>query len=97
MKEMNRYILNNVRIFCEQIGLADGTSSSLDVKGGWSQPRNMADYCNYLATDILGDLSFGKAFHMLERPDNRFALKLIEAATTRHLIVCLHPCATVPE
>ncbi|KAM3565576.1 hypothetical protein MY1884_000109 [Beauveria asiatica] len=89
MKEMQRYILGNVRTFCEQIGLHDGASPA-DAKG-WSAPRNMADWCNYLAMDILGDLSFGKAFHMLERPDNRFALELVEAATTRHLI-----CGTMP-
>ncbi|KAM3544223.1 Isotrichodermin C-15 hydroxylase [Beauveria bassiana] len=89
MKEMQRYILGNVRTFCEQIGLCDGASPA-DAKG-WSAPRNMADWCNYLAMDILGDLSFGKAFHMLERPDNRFALELVEAATTRHLI-----CGTMP-
>lgn len=80
IKEMQRYILGNVRTFCEQVGL--------DVQEkGWTAPRNMADWCNYLAMDILGDLSFGKAFHMLEQPTNRFALELVEAATTRHLIV----------
>ncbi|KID98174.1 Cytochrome P450 family protein, partial [Metarhizium majus ARSEF 297] len=87
MKEMQRYILGNVRTFCDQIGLNDGGA---DAKG-WTKPRNMSDWCNYLAMDILGDLSFGKAFHMLERPDNRFALELVEAATTRHLI-----CGTMP-
>lgn len=85
MKEMQRYILNNIRTFCEQIGLQDGTSDSK----GWTQPRNMANWCNYLAMDILGDLSYGKAFRMLESPDNRFALDLVEAATTRHLLVSL--------
>ncbi|KAK5995578.1 Cytochrome P450 monooxygenase AKT7 [Cladobotryum mycophilum] len=87
MKEMQRYILHNVRTFCEQIGLQDGGSESK----GWTGPKNMADWCNYLAMDILGDLSFGKAFHMLESPDNRFALELVEAATTRHLL-----CGTMP-
>ncbi|KOS17813.1 Isotrichodermin C-15 hydroxylase [Escovopsis weberi] len=87
MREMQRYILHNVRTFCEQIGLPDGGSESK----GWTKPRNMADWCNYLAMDILGDLSYGKAFHMLESEENRFALKLVEAATTRHLI-----CGTMP-
>ncbi|KAI0418819.1 isotrichodermin C-15 hydroxylase [Xylaria grammica] len=81
MKEMERYILANVRSFCEQIGLG----ASNDHKG-WTVPKNMADWCNYLAMDILGDLSFGKAFHMLEQPDNRYALELVSLATTRHLI-----------
>ncbi|PHH75925.1 hypothetical protein CDD82_4216 [Ophiocordyceps australis] len=87
MKEMQRYILANVRTFCQQIGLADGPEDSK----GWTKPRFMNDWCNYLAMDILGDLSFGKAFHMLDKPDNRFALDLVEAATTRHLL-----CGTMP-
>lgn len=96
MKEMQRYILGNVRTFCHQIGLLDADGA--DAKG-WTRPRNMSDWCNYLAMDILGDLSFGKAFHMLERPDNRFALELVEAATTRHLIVrpALDPFALCPR
>ncbi|KAI1661842.1 cytochrome P450 [Daldinia decipiens] len=81
VKEMERYILANVRSFCEQIGL--GAS---DEQKGWTVAKNMADWCNYLAMDILGDLCFGKAFHMLERPDNRYALGLVSLATTRHLI-----------
>ncbi|RSM20901.1 hypothetical protein CDV31_000272 [Fusarium ambrosium] len=88
MKEMQRYILNNVRTFCEQIGALDG---STEESKGWTKPRKMSDWCNYLATDILGDLCFGKAFHMLESETNRFALGLVEAATTRHLL-----CGTMP-
>lgn len=84
VKEMERYILANVRSFCEQIGL--GAS---DEKKGWTVAKNMADWCNYLAMDILGDLCFGKAFHMLEKPDNRYALELVSLATTRHLIVSI--------
>ncbi|KAI1332501.1 isotrichodermin C-15 hydroxylase [Xylariaceae sp. FL0255] len=81
MKEMERYILANVRSFCEQVGL--GAS---DERKGWTVAKNMSDWCNYLAFDILGDLCFGKAFHMLEAPDNRYVLDLISMATTRHLI-----------
>ncbi|KAI1499097.1 isotrichodermin C-15 hydroxylase [Biscogniauxia marginata] len=81
MKEMERYILANVRTFCQQIGLG-----ATDERKGWTAPKNMADWCNYLAMDILGDLCYGKAFHMLERPDNRYALELVSLATTRHLI-----------
>jgi hypothetical protein len=55
--------------------------------GGWTRPRNMANWCNYLAMDILGDLCFGKAFRMLDSPENRYALELVAAATKRHLIV----------
>lgn len=87
IKEMEKYILANVRSFCEQIGL--GAS---EEQKGWTVPKNMADWCNYLAMDILGDLCFGKAFHMLERPDNRYALDLVSMATTRHSIVSISLC-----
>ncbi|KAI6780213.1 Isotrichodermin C-15 hydroxylase-like protein [Emericellopsis cladophorae] len=86
MRGIERYILQNVRAFTEQIGV--GAS---EERKGWTTPKLMSDWCNYLAMDILGDLSYGKAFHMLEKPDNRFALGLVEAATTRHLI-----CGTMP-
>ncbi|KAI1878404.1 uncharacterized protein JN550_000586 [Neoarthrinium moseri] len=86
MKEMERYILANVRTFCEQVG-----AGASDARKGWTAAKNMADWCNYLAMDILGDLCFGKAFHMLEKPDNRYALELVSLATTRHSI-----CGTMP-
>ncbi|ROT38409.1 isotrichodermin C-15 hydroxylase [Sodiomyces alkalinus F11] len=86
IREMERYVLNNVRTFTAQIG-----EGAAPERKGWSVPKNMTDWCNYLAMDILGDLCFGKAFHMLEAPDNRFALDLIAAATKRHLI-----CGTMP-
>ncbi|KDN63967.1 putative cytochrome P450 [Colletotrichum sublineola] len=86
MKEMERYILANVRSFTAEVGRGADPEAK-----GWTAPKNMADWCNYLAMDILGDLSFGKAFHMLEAPDNRFALDLIAAATKRHLL-----CGTMP-
>ncbi len=82
MKEMEKYILANIRTFCDEIG----GGASHDRKG-WSTPKNMADWCNYLAMDILGDLSCWKAFHMLESPENRYAIELVGVAAQRHLIV----------
>lgn len=92
IKEMERYVLANVRTFCEAIGRegeeGDGMPfGTVAEKKGWSGVKNMSDWCNYLAMDILGDLCFGKAFRMLESPDNRFALDLVVVAAKRHLIV----------
>jgi hypothetical protein len=81
---MERYILANIRTFCDSLGAAASNDSE---KKGWSVGQNMADWCNYLTFDIMGDLCFGKAFGMLERPDNRFAIELIGNAAHRHLIV----------
>jgi len=82
MREMETYVLQNVRRFCAQLG-----SGAKDDWKGWTQGKVMSDWCNYLAMDILGDLCFGKAFHMLESDENRYALDLVAAATKRHLIV----------
>ncbi len=81
---MERYILGNIRTFCEGLG---ASTSQIAEKKGWGAGQNMADWCNYLTFDIMGDLCFGKAFGMLERPDNRFAIELIGNAAHRHLIV----------
>lgn len=88
IKEVERYILANIRTFCEAIG--DYGRAIQDNKG-WSAPKNMSDWCNWLAMDILGDLCFGKAFHMLDRPDNRYAVDLVGVAAQRHLL-----CGTMP-
>jgi len=56
-------------------------------KGQWSVAQNMADWCNYLTFDTLGDLCFGKAFEMLENEENRHVIDLIGNAANMHLIV----------
>lgn len=81
---MERHILGNIRNFCDGIAASIAPTSE---KKGWGVPQNISDWCNYLTFDIMGDLCFGKAFGMLERPDNRFAIDLIGNAAHRHLIV----------
>jgi cytochrome P450 len=85
IKQMEKYILGNIRSFCKGIGMQESTAT----EKGWTTAKNMADWCNYLTFDIMGDLCFGKAFGMLEKPDNRFAIDLIGNAAHRHLIVSL--------
>ena len=104
VKEAEKYILANVRTFCDVIGAGGQACNALRASrrdGGsevsdhsekyeksekWSAPVNMSDQCNYLAMDILGDLCFGKAFNMLETPENRYAIDLVGMAAHRHLI-----------
>ncbi|KAL2130086.1 hypothetical protein VTI74DRAFT_6924 [Chaetomium olivicolor] len=88
IKEVERYILANIRTFCEAIG---DYGRQIQDKKGWSSPKNMSDWFNYLTMDILGDLCFGKAFHMLDGPDNRYAIDLVGVAAQRHLL-----CGTMP-
>ena len=83
IKSMESHVLANVRQFCSNLG--EKVFSSED-KSGWTAPKNVSDQANYLAFDIMGALAFGKAFGMLERPDNRFAIDLVGNAAHRHLI-----------
>lgn len=39
--------------------------SSAETKG-WSSPKNVAVYANYLTLDVLGSLCFGKAFGLMD-------------------------------
>ena len=92
VKSMERYITGNVDVACSLIRedvkrAADGDGRGEKPAGGWSVPRNVARWADWLAFDIMGDLVFGRAFGMLENPQNRFAVDLVSSAAHRHLIV----------
>lgn len=91
IKSLERYILANVRTGCRLLGEKAAAAQKNGEKGEeWADMWNVADWCNWLVFDIMGDLVFGKAFGMLESPVNRFAVDLVGNAAHRHLIVSLH-------
>ncbi|KAK4609215.1 Cytochrome P450 monooxygenase AKT7 [Fulvia fulva] len=85
IKSMENHILAHIRQFCQTLSGTTTVAPNADAKG-YSHPIDISDQANYLTFDIMGDLCFGKAFGMLERPDNRFAIDLIGSAAHRHLI-----------
>ncbi|KAF1967614.1 cytochrome P450 [Bimuria novae-zelandiae CBS 107.79] len=87
IKSLERFILANVRTGCRL--LEERGQDGGDEKG-WREPWNVANWCNWLVFDIMGDLVFGKAFGMLESPVNRFAVDLVGNAAHRHLICGTH-------
>ena len=92
IKSMEKYILGNVRTFCSALGSKPAfTTDKTDEKAQWSVAQNMADWCNYLTFDVMGDLCFGKAFEMLENRTNRHVIDLIGSAAHMHLIVSPFP------
>lgn len=84
IKSMEKYILGNIRTFCSRLCSPADKGERPD---GWSAAQNMADWCNYLTFDVMGDLCFGKAFEMLEHEENRHVIDLIGNAAHMHLIV----------
>jgi hypothetical protein len=87
IKSLEKYILANVRTACRLLGESTETAGGDGEKGGWGEKWNVANWCNWMVFDIMGDLVFGKAFGMLESPVNRFAVDLVGNAAHRHLIV----------
>ncbi|KAF1960044.1 cytochrome P450 [Byssothecium circinans] len=86
IKSLERYILANVRTACRLLE----ESTNAGEKEGWGTQWNVANWCNWMVFDIMGDLVFGKAFGMLESPVNRFAVDLVGNAAHRHLICGTH-------
>jgi hypothetical protein len=95
IKGLERYILANVRTACRLLGEKRDGDARAEEKDGWNEAWNVADWCNWMVFDIMGDLVFGKAFGMLESSRNRFAVDLVGNAAHRHLIVSIH-CISRP-
>ena len=75
---MEEYILPHVRIFLQKLAPTyDEVATSRDL-GLWS---------NYLTFDVMGDISFGRDFGMLESDELRNIPHLINGAAHRALIV----------
>lgn len=84
---MEKYVLQNIEVATDLLH-EDVKQASVGEKGAaWSNPRNIANWADWLTFDIMGDLVFGKAFGMLDHPQNRFAVDLVSSAAHRHLIV----------
>lgn len=87
VRSMENHVLAHVRHFCSNLGERDPPPTiGRDEKRAWTPAKNISDQANYLTFDVMGDLCFGKAFGMLERPDNRFAIDMVTNAAHRHLM-----------
>lgn len=99
IKSLEKYVLANVRTGCRLLAEKSGQNGEKTGQDGeWADMWNVADWCNWLVFDIMGDLVFGKAFGVLESPANRFAIEMVGNAAHRHLIVSpFHPDPTHRE
>lgn len=95
IRSMERFINWEINEFCR---IADDRTSAVvrsahqsEEAEGWSPAKNVAQLCDWLAFDIMGNLVFGKAFGMLERPENRFAIDLVSNTAHRHNITGTYP------
>ena len=73
MRHVNKFIRNLARVAVED-------------EGQWSVPMNMSDQCKYLGFDVMGEFGFGSSFELLDKPDNRFLINAVTAASTRSAV-----------
>jgi len=75
---MEDVVLRNIRKFTKHLGdLPSNAGSDSNNNSGWGSPKNMTDWADYLAFDIMGDICFSGTFEMLDKPDNRYLLDVL--------------------
>ena len=87
VRGLSPHILSVIRTFIERIG--DGTNSEPNGEKkdlGWSTPKDMAEWANYMSYDVLGDICYGQSFDTLERSDNRFAMHMVAQSSRFHYL-----------
>ncbi|KAF2867688.1 cytochrome P450 [Massariosphaeria phaeospora] len=79
VRGMEELILRNIRIFCESLGQSspEAASKMPDGEKGWSEPKNMTDWSDYLSFDIMSDICFSTSFNMLRSGINRYVLRIL--------------------
>jgi cytochrome P450 len=69
-------MLEHINKFCDII------AGTVD-QDGWSSPKDMASYCNYLSFDVMSDIVFGAKYNLLEIDRFRYVCKVIEKSNER--------------
>ncbi|SMY28276.1 unnamed protein product [Zymoseptoria tritici ST99CH_1A5] len=90
------FVVGHVEDLVGRIGEVVGSSSSSSSRGQegekWSAPLDMANWCNWLVFDIMGDLVFGRSFGTLgEKPENRRGIFLLGRAARRNYTIAAMP------
>jgi cytochrome P450 len=84
MRDYEPYVSHNINKWLDVLG--DGSLSST----GWTTPKNVATWINYLTFDIITDLAYGKSFDLLGKEDMRFASELVPKGAFAAYVVS--PC-----
>ncbi|MCJ1475259.1 hypothetical protein MMC13_003921, partial [Lambiella insularis] len=85
VRSAETFVIHHVNRWCELLLENDSTA--------WSEPKNMADWTDYLVFDILGDLCFGSSFEIKEPKEN--TLRVIPH-TIHSYVKFMNPIAQSP-
>lgn len=90
LKGFEDYVQELTQNLVDRIDSAIHTSAG--EKSSWSMPLDMANWCNWLVFDIMGELVFGRSFGTLgEKPENRRGIFLLGRAARRNYVVAAMP------
>ncbi|KEF61099.1 uncharacterized protein A1O9_02664 [Exophiala aquamarina CBS 119918] len=90
IRETETFVIDNVGKFIKLIGPNDSENDE-----GWSTPRNMSDWLNWMAYDIMGNLVFGKSYNCLGSEEHREMPRLMTEGTKFGYWFAYLPCAPV--
>ena len=63
--------------FCAKLG-----SGAVDWDH-WTQAKNVGHWCKWLTLDTMGDFGFGQKTGLMDRPDDRYIINVMEAFSWR--------------
>ena len=107
LRAAEEYVVVNVRKFIGLLGPeTDEPSAHVSQDAGereadvtdkdWSPSRDMTEWCNWLAYDIMGNLIFGKSYNCLEAEDYRRMPIIMTQGTKFGYWVGSHTAQLVP-
>lgn len=82
LRDLEHLMIGTIDDWTEALG-----SGATSEEGGWSSPKDMADWANYLTFDVLGELCFGKSFGLIHSDEFRTAPNLMLARTRMLAVV----------
>jgi cytochrome P450 len=89
-------LIHNIKCFSllsdtcnqEQVSSVISPSKSAD---GWTEPRNMSRWCDYLSFDMMSELIFGVKYNLLGSTTHRYVFEAIEESNERMSVLIYLP------
>jgi cytochrome P450 len=94
IRELEPKMLFHIKKCFSLVGNMDDEGASLDGPDkiqGWTESRNMGNWSNWLAFDIMCDLIFGIRYDLLGSATNRFVISAIEESNKRVSVLLQAP------
>lgn len=94
LSEIEEKIIGHIRrltaCFCPK-----NIESLAKESDGWLSPINVAPLCDWFAFDLIGDITYGSSFEMLDSPQKRWVRPVYTKLSHRGAMVCHIPYIVV--